>query len=46
MASKKPRGWRAFDALTKLLIAVPKDEIEAQIEQGRRERKKRRRRKK
>lgn len=28
--AKKPKGWRAFDSLTKKLIAVPKSEVEEQ----------------
>ncbi len=50
MAAKKkagkPVGWRKFDKLTKKLIQVPKDEIDAQIERDRKERKRKRRKKK
>lgn len=43
MAKKaaKPNGWRAFDALAKKLVDVPKEEVE----RAERKRKKRRRRK-
>jgi len=44
-AAKKPEGFRAFDNLTRKLIQVPKEEVEAQIEMGRKTRKKKRRKK-
>jgi hypothetical protein len=40
-AKKKPKGWRAFDDLTRKLIEVPKDEVDAQIAAGQAERKRR-----
>lgn len=43
---QKPKGWRAFDDLTRKLAQVPKEELEAQIAAGRKERKAKRRRKK
>lgn len=43
---KKPKGWRAFDDLTKKLIRVPKEECDAQVERDRVERKAKRRKKK
>ena len=39
-AEKKPEGWRKFDALTRKLIQVPKDELEAQVESDRAARRK------
>lgn len=45
-AGRKPKGWRAFDDLTRKLIEVPKEEVDAQIEQSRKERKAKRRKKK
>lgn len=38
---KKPKGFRAFDDLTRKLIQVPKEEVEAQIERSREQRAKR-----
>lgn len=29
--AKKPQGWKAFDALTKKLVGVPKEEVEQKI---------------
>ena len=43
---KKPRGWKKFDDLTRKLIEVPKEEIDAQIERDRKERKRKRRKNK
>lgn len=43
---KKPKGWRNFDRLTRRLVEVPKEEADAQIEQGRKRRKAKRRKKK
>ena len=45
-ADKKPKGWRAFDQLAKKLVAVPKEEADAQVEADRKARKAKRRRKK
>lgn len=46
MAEKsKPAGWRKFDDLTRKLIQVPKQEVDAQIERGRKARKAARRKK-
>lgn len=42
---KKPKGWRKFDDLTKKLIQVPKEEVDAQIEHDKRERAKKRKKK-
>lgn len=39
-AEKKPKGWRKFDELTRKLIQVPKDELEAQVESDRAARRK------
>ena len=43
--SKKPKGWKAFDDLTRKLIQVPKAEADAQTEADRKARKRRRRKK-
>jgi hypothetical protein len=37
---KRPTGWRKFDALTRKLIQVPKEEADAQIEADKKRRKK------
>jgi len=37
---KKPKGWRKFDALTRKLIQVPKEETDAQIERDKAKRRK------
>lgn len=42
----KPAGWRAFNALARQLVSVPKEEADAQVEADRKERKANRRRKK
>lgn len=44
--AKKPKGWRKFDALARKLAQVPKEELEAQVEAGRAERKGKKKRKK
>lgn len=31
--AKKPKGWRAFDKLTRKLAAVPKEEVDAREKQ-------------
>ena len=41
----KPKGWRKFDELTRKIVQVPKDEVDAQIERGRKARKVMRRKK-
>lgn len=41
----KPKGWRKFDELTRKLVQIPKDEVDAQIERGRKARKAKRRKK-
>jgi len=43
--AKKPRGWKAFDALTRLLVGVPKGEVDAQAAKSKAERLRRRKRK-
>ncbi len=40
MAKKKPKGWRKFDALTRKLIQVPKEETDAQIKRDKAKRRK------
>ena len=42
----KPKGWRKFDELTRALIQVPKEEVDAQVEADRKARKANRRKKK
>jgi hypothetical protein len=37
---KRPKGWRKFDALTRKLIQVPKEETDAQIERDKAKRRK------
>lgn len=37
---RKPRGWGAFEALTKKLIRVPKEAVDAQVEAAKRKRRK------
>jgi hypothetical protein len=39
---KKPKGFKAFDELTRKLIQVPKEEVEQQIERSREQRAERR----
>lgn len=31
MEGKKPEGWRAFDALAKKLVAVPKEAVDKKV---------------
>ena len=38
--ARKPKGWRKFDALTRKLIQVPKEETDAQIGADKKRRKK------
>jgi hypothetical protein len=38
--AKRPTGWRKFDALTRNLIQVPKEETDAQIEADKAKRRK------
>jgi hypothetical protein len=38
--ARKPKGWRKFDALTRKLIQVPKEETDAQIERDKAKRRK------
>ena len=38
--ARRPKGWRKFDALTKKLIQVPKDELDRQIESDQKKRRK------
>lgn len=42
---KKPKGFKAFDELTRKLIQVPKEEVEAQIEASREQRSERKKEK-
>lgn len=44
--SKRPKGWKAFDDLTRKLIQVPKEEVDAKITEGQEARKRRRAKKK
>lgn len=39
---RKPRGWGAFNALARKLVAVPKDAVDKAIVQKKAKRKKRR----
>lgn len=41
-SKKKPAGWRNFDRLARKIVRVPKEEMDAQIEEGREERKRNR----
>lgn len=43
--AKKPTGWGAFDALTRKLVAVPKEEVNAKIKTDKKARLKARRKK-
>lgn len=43
--SKKPEGWRAFDALAKKLTQVPKEEVDAKIAADKKARLKKRKKK-
>jgi len=45
MAKQKPRGFDAFDALTRKLIDVPKEKVDAKIAADRAERRKAKRKK-
>jgi hypothetical protein len=38
--ARRPKGWREFDALTRKLIQVPKEETDAQIAADKKRRKK------
>lgn len=46
MESKKPEGWRKFDALAKRLAGVPKEEVDAKIAADKKKRIKAKRKKK
>lgn len=39
-ANKKPAGWRAFDKLARKIAKVPKHEVDAAVEAGKRKRRK------
>lgn len=41
--SKKPEGWRAFDALAKAVVKVPKAEVDARVARDKAARMKKRR---
>jgi hypothetical protein len=43
--AKKPKGYDAFDALTRKLIAVPKEKVDAKIAADRTARRKAKRKK-
>jgi len=38
--AKTPAGWRAFDALTRKLVRVPKEEVDRRVAEKRRKKKK------
>lgn len=44
--ARRPKGWNNFDSLTRKLIEVPKEEVDAQVERDKSARKKSRRKKK
>lgn len=44
--AKKPKGFDAFDALTRKLLTVPKEQVDAKIAADKAARKKARRKKK
>jgi hypothetical protein len=44
--SKKPEGWRAFDALAKKLVTVPKEKLDAKVAKDKAKRIKKRNKKK
>lgn len=44
--TQKPKGWKAFDALTRKLVQVPKGELDKKVANGKADRKRRKARKK
>lgn len=46
MESKKPDGWRAFDALARKVVQVPKEEVDAKVAKDKAKRIKKRNNKK
>lgn len=44
-AKKKPKGWRAFDALARRVAQVPKEEVDKKIKRDKAKRKKAKRKK-
>ena len=40
--NKKPKGWKAFDALARLLVSVPKGEADQQVAKSKSDRLRRR----
>ena len=45
MANKKPKGWKAFDVLTRRLVQVPKGELDKKVDDDKADRLRRRKRK-
>ncbi len=43
---KKPKGWKAFDVLTRKLAEIPKGELDQQVAKSKADRLRRKRRKK
>ena len=43
---KKPKGWKAFDKLTRKLVQVPKGEVDQQVAKSKADRLRRKRHKK
>jgi len=44
--AKKPKGWKAFDELTRKLVEIPKGELDKKVTNGKAERLRRKGRKK
>ena len=43
---KKPKGWKPFDALARLLVQIPKGELDKTVADGKADRMRRKARKK
>ena len=43
---KKPKGWKAFDALTRKLVEIPKGEVDQQVAKAKSDRLRRRKQRK
>ena len=42
---KKPEGWRAFDALARKVVSVPKEDVDAKVKKDKAARIKRKKKK-
>lgn len=44
--TKKPKGWKAFDALARKIVQIPKGELDKKVAENKAERRRKSRKKK